>query len=350
MAPMRTMVLPTRPTYPRAEHPVVRTHPVTGKKALYVNRGFTKRIVGVPRDESAAILHYLWDHAENELFQCRFRWRENSIAFWDNRCVQHRAMWDYWPHTRSGHRVTVAGRQAGVMANAPTSPLGVYLEHLEKGELAYQFSPDANAAVFYPRVICPFTGSDNLQWRISKGVGTVHATTVVFPQKGDPYNVALIDVDEGFRMMSRVEDIPPLDVSIGMRVKFRVHPAEGDEPPYPVFTPPEARHERPYARQRRHRGRGRIRYRCRCREHEPARSDGAGHSSRADRLRAEADAMSMASSAPTTQARTSAMSLCEYLRLPHAYTDSTIVGGSSFEVHVGARPGSTGGGTVLGAR
>ena len=55
------------------------------------------------------------------------------------------------------------------MANAATSPLGVYLEHLEKGELAYQFSPDANAAVFYPRVICPFTGSDNLQWRVSKG-------------------------------------------------------------------------------------------------------------------------------------------------------------------------------------
>jgi taurine dioxygenase len=95
--------------YPRAEHPVIRTHPVTGKKALYVNRGFTKRILGVPRDESAAILQYLYGHAENPLFQCRFRWQANSIAFWDNRCVQHRAMWDYWPHTRSGFRVTVAG-------------------------------------------------------------------------------------------------------------------------------------------------------------------------------------------------------------------------------------------------
>jgi uncharacterized protein len=125
------------------------------------------------------------------------------------------------------------------MANAPASPLGIYLGHLEKGELAYQFSPGANAAVFYPRVICPFTGSDDLQWRVSKGTGTVHATTVVFPQKGDPYNVALIDVDEGFRMMSRVEDIAPLDVRLGMRVKFRVHAAEGDEPPYPVFTPAE---------------------------------------------------------------------------------------------------------------
>jgi taurine dioxygenase len=98
-----------KPSYPRAEHPVIRTHPVTGKKALYVNRGFTKRIVGVAGDESSAILNYLWEHAENPLFQCRFRWRENSIAFWDNRCVQHRAMWDYWPHTRSGHRVTVQG-------------------------------------------------------------------------------------------------------------------------------------------------------------------------------------------------------------------------------------------------
>jgi uncharacterized OB-fold protein len=123
------------------------------------------------------------------------------------------------------------------MANAATSPLGVYLEHLAKGELAYQFSPEANAAVFYPRVICPFTGSDNLQWRVSNGMGTVHATTVVYPQKGEPYNVALIDVDEGFRMMSRVEDMAPLDVRIGMRVQFRVHAAEGDEAPYPVFTP-----------------------------------------------------------------------------------------------------------------
>lgn len=95
--------------YPRAEHPVIRTHPMTNRKALYVNRGFTKRLVGVPRDESDGILRYLFEHMENPLFQCRFRWRENSIAFWDNRCVQHRAMWDYWPHTRSGNRVTVAG-------------------------------------------------------------------------------------------------------------------------------------------------------------------------------------------------------------------------------------------------
>ncbi len=98
-----------KPSYPRAEHPVVRTHPVTGRKALYVNRGFTRHIQGIPRDESEGILRYLYEHMENPLFQCRFRWRANSVAFWDNRCVQHHALWDYWPHTRSGFRVTVQG-------------------------------------------------------------------------------------------------------------------------------------------------------------------------------------------------------------------------------------------------
>ena len=98
-----------KPAYPRAEHPVVRTHPVTGKKGLFVNGGFTKHIIGVPYDESSAILRYLYEHMANPLFQCRFRWQPNSIAFWDNRCAQHRAMWDYWPHTRSGARVTVKG-------------------------------------------------------------------------------------------------------------------------------------------------------------------------------------------------------------------------------------------------
>lgn len=100
-----------KPSYPRAEHPVIRTHPVTGRKALYVNRGFTTRIAGVPPDESDAILTYLFDHAEKPLVQCRFRWTEDAIAFWDNRCAQHRAMWDYWPHTRSGNRVTIKGER-----------------------------------------------------------------------------------------------------------------------------------------------------------------------------------------------------------------------------------------------
>jgi taurine dioxygenase len=98
-----------KPSYPRAEHPVVRTHPQTGRKALYVNAGFTTRLVGVPSDESAGVLRYLFQHMENPLFQCRFRWRPGSLAFWDNRCAQHRALWDYWPHRRYGNRVTIKG-------------------------------------------------------------------------------------------------------------------------------------------------------------------------------------------------------------------------------------------------
>jgi uncharacterized protein len=126
------------------------------------------------------------------------------------------------------------------MANAEESPLTVYIAHLKQGELGYQFSPSLGRAVFYPRVIAPVTGAADLEWRVSKGLGTIHATTVVHPQKGEPYNVCLVDVDEGFRMMSRVEDIAPTAVKIGMRVKFRTYTPDGDEDPYPVFTPAEA--------------------------------------------------------------------------------------------------------------
>jgi uncharacterized OB-fold protein len=122
------------------------------------------------------------------------------------------------------------------MSRNSNSPFATYLDHLSHGELAYQYSPEAGRAVFYPRVMCPFTGSANLEWRISKGLGTVYATTVVHPAAGEPFNVALIDCDEGFRLMSRVEDIPPDQVKIGQRVRFRVHRPGGDEPPMPVFT------------------------------------------------------------------------------------------------------------------
>src|SRR5207253_8430621 len=73
-----------------------------------------------------------------------------------------------------------------------------------KGELAYQWSPEASRAVFYPRVICPFSGSDRLEWRVSAGLGTVYATTVTHPREGSPYNVALIDCDEGDRKSTRL--------------------------------------------------------------------------------------------------------------------------------------------------
>jgi uncharacterized protein len=115
------------------------------------------------------------------------------------------------------------------------SPLAIYQAHLDHGELAYQWSPEAGRAVFYPRLVCPYSGSTVLEWRVASGLGTVYATTVTHPQQGTPYNVALIDCDEGFRLMSRVEDIEPMAVRIGMRVTLRVHAAEGDEPAYPVF-------------------------------------------------------------------------------------------------------------------
>jgi taurine dioxygenase len=94
---------------PRAEHPVVRTHPVTGRRALFVNRNFTTHIVGMSRLESDALLEMLYRHCERDDFKCRFKWRPNSIAFWDNRCTMHLAMWDYYPQRRYGHRVTIAG-------------------------------------------------------------------------------------------------------------------------------------------------------------------------------------------------------------------------------------------------
>jgi alpha-ketoglutarate-dependent taurine dioxygenase len=95
--------------FPRAEHPVVRTHPVTGRKALFVNRWFTARIVQLKPQESSALLEMLHRHTETPEFHCRFKWQAGSIAFWDNRCAQHHAIWDYYPQRRYGHRVTVCG-------------------------------------------------------------------------------------------------------------------------------------------------------------------------------------------------------------------------------------------------
>jgi taurine dioxygenase len=95
--------------YPSASHPVIRTHPVTRRKAVFVNAGFTIRIDGLPHEESRSILEFLCAHSTQPAFQVRFRWQPHSVAFWDNRCVQHMALWDYYPAVRSGYRVTVKG-------------------------------------------------------------------------------------------------------------------------------------------------------------------------------------------------------------------------------------------------
>ncbi|MEC9346775.1 MAG: taurine dioxygenase [Pseudomonadota bacterium] len=92
-----------------AHHPVIRTHPVTGRKALYVNSIFTQRLDGVSSRESRAILGYLNEHLQKPEFTCRFRWQKGSVAFWDNRCTQHYAIADYGDATREMHRVTVCG-------------------------------------------------------------------------------------------------------------------------------------------------------------------------------------------------------------------------------------------------
>jgi taurine dioxygenase len=95
--------------YPEVEHPVVRTHPETGRKSLYVNAAFTKRIVGMAKEESARLLRHLYAQAAIPEYQCRFRWRSHSIAFWDNRSSQHYAVSDYWPAVRRVERVTIIG-------------------------------------------------------------------------------------------------------------------------------------------------------------------------------------------------------------------------------------------------
>jgi len=96
--------------YPRNEHPVIGVHPETGRKVLYVNGSFTSHVKGLAGHESRAILDMLYRHIESNVrFQCRVRWEPNTLVFWDNRCTQHHAAWDYYPHSRYGERVSIIG-------------------------------------------------------------------------------------------------------------------------------------------------------------------------------------------------------------------------------------------------
>lgn len=94
---------------PPRRHPVIRTHPVTQKRVLFVNPLFTTRIIGMPESQSDSLLRLLYQHIVEPEHTCRFRWAPNSIAIWDNRATQHRPINDFWPAHRKMQRITIAG-------------------------------------------------------------------------------------------------------------------------------------------------------------------------------------------------------------------------------------------------
>jgi taurine dioxygenase len=105
----RAMGLKTLDEVPEVVHPVVRVHPETGRRALFVNRLNTRRFHGWTAEESAPLLEFLYAHAVRAELTCRFRWERGALAFWDNRCVQHIALNDYAGARREMHRVTICG-------------------------------------------------------------------------------------------------------------------------------------------------------------------------------------------------------------------------------------------------
>ncbi len=116
-------------------------------------------------------------------------------------------------------------------------PAETYRRYLEAGELGFQRCTHCGVAVFYPRDLCPACGSVSLEWETSSGRGTVYATTAVYRRDAEPYNVVLVDIEEGFRMMSRVEGVPAEEVEIGARVTLKID--REDDGPVPVFVPEE---------------------------------------------------------------------------------------------------------------
>jgi len=92
---------------PPVDHPVVRTHPITARRLLYINKLFTSKINGISQKDSKELLSFLCDHIEKDKYVCRFKWEEDSIAFWDNRSVLHKPDNDYWPQLRRMERITI---------------------------------------------------------------------------------------------------------------------------------------------------------------------------------------------------------------------------------------------------
>lgn len=110
LIPWQGYTPPPEYVVPKSEHPVVVRHPETGRKLLFVNSGFTSHIVQLSRPESRALLDLLFGLVAGEpMLNCRVRWAPKTLVFWDNRCTQHHAVWDYYPHSRYGERVSING-------------------------------------------------------------------------------------------------------------------------------------------------------------------------------------------------------------------------------------------------
>ena len=126
-------------------------------------------------------------------------------------------------------------------ANDPRGAEARYQAQLNEGRFLIQRCDGCTKHVFYPRVVCPHCGGSSLAWVDPKGTGAVYSTTTVRrkPEAGGDYDVSLIDLDEGVRMMSRVEDVPPAQVKIGMRVRAKVVDNKGTG--LVVFTTEDAK-------------------------------------------------------------------------------------------------------------
>ena len=122
-----------------------------------------------------------------------------------------------------------------ITARIEESPRAAYLRHAAEGTLGYQVSASTGTPVFFPRIVQPGTGATDLEWRASSGEGTVYAATTVRTRGEEPHNVSIIELDEGFRMMSSVVDVDPAEVVIGARVRLVMRPLGADGADLPAF-------------------------------------------------------------------------------------------------------------------